>query len=278
MGRIWLAHDEILRRDVALKEMAPAPGMSAEQVREMRAMMIREAQAAARVVHPNVVRVYDVLEVRESPWIVMEYVPSRSLHAIVKVDGPVSPGYAATIGLSLLDALTAAHRTGVLHRDVTPQNVLIGRNGRTVLSDFGAAWLLDSMDMAESHLVGTARYMAPERVASGVSTAEGDLWSLGATLYRAVEGVPPYAQASVMDALAAVLASPPQLPRRAGALTPVLEGLLRREPADRWGHEQTRAGLKRAIEESAREVLHAGTTHVAPAVAGATSVRYGVTC
>ncbi len=250
MGRIWLAHDQVLLREVAVKEFRPPAGLSATQIDGMRAMMLREAQAAAQIVHPNVVRIYDVVRSRGNPWIIMEYVASKSLQRIVSSSGPVAVPYAASVGLALLDALAATHRRGVLHRDITPQNVLIADDGRTMLADFGAAIFPGAQRNADADLIGTARYMAPERVRSGVSTVEGDYWSLGATLYLAVEGVPPYPQRSTVDALSALLTVAPAVPRFAGALRPVLEGLLARDPMNRWRPGQTRDQLRRVIDQS----------------------------
>ena len=141
MGRVWLARDEVLRRDVAIKEIALPFGLTDEEREEMRARTLREARAAARLSHPNVVRIYDVQHGDERPWIVMEYIPSRSLQQVIKENGPLPPKEAAGIGLAVLSALEAADRVGVVHRDVKPSNVLIADDGRVLLTDFGAAMI-----------------------------------------------------------------------------------------------------------------------------------------
>jgi eukaryotic-like serine/threonine-protein kinase len=245
MGRIWLAHDQILCRPVAVKEVVPPCDLSDEQLDKLGESAFREARAAAQVDHPGVVRIYDIIQTGPWPWIVMQYFPSRSLKNLVAVHGPLDPAYAAGIGLTLVNALAAAHHAGVLHRDVTPHNVLVGRDGRVMLTDFGLAlWRGCGGGDAESEIMGTARYVAPERVISGVSTAEGDLWSLGATLYFAVEGRSPYARPTVTESLSALVNSPPDTPQRAGPLAPVLKGLLEREPRMRLTAAEARIALQ----------------------------------
>src|SRR4051794_38426182 len=133
MGRVWLARDEMLDRDVAVKEFVPPGGMTEDEKSRLKDRTMREARSAARLNHPNVVQIYDIVHSDDQPWIVMEYVASRSLHQVINEDGPLSPVEAARIGLAVLDALAAAHRAGVLHRDVKPHNVLIGSDGRVVL-------------------------------------------------------------------------------------------------------------------------------------------------
>ncbi|MGX6602606.1 protein kinase domain-containing protein [Micromonosporaceae bacterium Da 78-11] len=234
MGRVWLARDEMLARDVAVKEFVPPDWMTDEEKARLRDRTLREAQSAGRLNHPHVVRVYDVVHAEGLPWIVMEYVPSRSLHQVINEDGPFAPVAAARIGLDVLDALTAAHRAGVLHRDVKPHNVLIGTDGRVVLTDFGLATFVDDGSITGPGLVvGSPQYVSPERARDGASTVESDLWSLGATLYAAVEGRSPYARDSAMATLMALATEPPDPPVRAGLLSPVLTGLLRHDPAAR---------------------------------------------
>ena len=234
MGRVWLARDEMLDRDVAVKEFVPPEWMTDEERDRVRDRTLREARSAGRLNHPHVVRIYDVVHADGLPWIVMEYVPSRSMHEVVREDGPYSPAAAAKIGLAVLDALTAAHQAGVLHRDVKPHNVLIGDDGRVVLTDFGTATFVDDGAVTLPGMVlGSPQYVSPERARDGSSTPESDLWSLGATLYAAVEGRSPYARESGMATLMALATEEPDPPVRAGVLAPVLAGLLRREPADR---------------------------------------------
>ncbi|PWR16971.1 serine/threonine protein kinase, partial [Micromonospora sicca] len=232
MGRVWRARDEMLHRDVAVKEVVP-PGWLTESERdELRLRTLREARTAARLNHPNVVRIYDVVHDRGSPWIVMEYVPSRSLQELLDTDGPLPPRRTAEIGLAVLAALRAAHAAGVLHRDVKPHNVLVAHDGRVVLTDFGLATFVggDGAMTGPGMVLGSPHFVAPERARDGISDPRTDLWSLGATLYAAVEGRSPYARASAMATLSALATDPPDPMRRAGPLRPALAGLLQREP------------------------------------------------
>jgi len=244
MGRVWLARDELLHREVAIKEIVPPSGMTDSQMDALRQLTVREARAAAQLSHNHVVRIYDIVQWRQWPWIVMEYVPSRSLLDILRKDGPLPAVQVVAVGLALVDALSAAHRAGVLHRDVTPQNVLVGHNGRIVLADFGVAYWDRDGELTDAELMGTAHYVAPERVVSGASTPAGDFWSLGATLYAAVEGRSPYSRPSVQATLSALVNSPPDPPVRAGNLTTVLNGLLTHDPSARLGAVETRRQLE----------------------------------
>jgi eukaryotic-like serine/threonine-protein kinase len=232
MGRVWRAHDQILDRDVAVKEIVPPPGLSDPEAVHRRTL--REARATARLSHPGVVQVFDVLEVDGGTWIVMEYVPSRSLQEVLKAEGPLPPRRVAKIGLDLLDALVAANRAGVEHRDVKPANVLIADDGRVLLTDFGIAAIADdpSNSMSDA-LIGSPEYMPPERAKNEHAGLVSDLWSLGATLYAAVEGKSPFRRPTVAATLTAITVSPPDPPTQAGALAPLLEALLQKDPADR---------------------------------------------
>jgi serine/threonine protein kinase len=248
MGRVWLARDEMLDRHVAVKEFVPPDWMTDAEKARLRDRTLREARSAARLNHPHVVRIYDVVHAGDAPWIVMEYVPSRSLHQVINEDGPFAPIEAARIGLAVLDALTAAHRAGVLHRDVKPHNVLIGTDGRVVLTDFGLATFVDDGSITgPGVIVGTPQYVSPERARDGASTVESDLWSLGATLYAAVEGRSPYARESAMATLMALATEPPDPPVLAGPLTPVLKGLLQHEPAERLTGAEVKERLRAIV-------------------------------
>src|SRR4051812_12948404 len=183
MGRVWLARDEVLHRYVAIKELVTPPGLSSDRQREMRERSIREARSIARLNHTNVVRIFDVLHADGQPRIVMEFVPSRSLQQVLAEDGPLAPAEAARIGLAVLAALRAAHRAGLLHRDVKPANVLLAEDGRVVLTDFGLAMASDDPSMTQTGaIVGSPSYLAPERAIDGAVGPAADLWSLGATL------------------------------------------------------------------------------------------------
>ncbi|MFG1837446.1 serine/threonine-protein kinase [Micromonospora sp. NPDC049175] len=255
MGRVWLARDEMLHREVAVKEIVPPTWLTDHERAEVRSRTLREARAAARLNHPAVVRLYDVIPVDGSPWIVMEYVPSRTLQDLVDAEGPLEPSHAARIGLAVLDALHAAHTAGVLHRDVKPQNVLVAHDGRVMLTDFGLATFDggDGVTTRPGMVLGSPQYVAPERAAEGASTVAADLWSLGATLHAAVEGRSPYARSTAMATLSALAAGPPDPAPHAGALAPVLAGLLRRDPRDRLDHDAAR-----------RLLVHAATGHTDP--------------
>ncbi|GIF62839.1 hypothetical protein Ais01nite_08740 [Asanoa ishikariensis] len=247
MGRVWLAHDELLRRDVALKELVPPPGLTQDERREMRERSMREARAIARLNQVNVVRVFDVLHTGDDPWIVMELVHSRSLHGVLAAEGPLPPTRVAEIGLSVLAALRAAHQAGVLHRDVKPSNVLLADDGRIVLTDFGLATVPGDPNVTRTGMVlGSPAYLAPERATDGHTGPAADLWSLGATLYAAVEGRSPYARSSSIATLAALATELPPPPQRAGPLTEVLDGLLRKDPEQRIDAETAERLLRRA--------------------------------
>jgi eukaryotic-like serine/threonine-protein kinase len=257
MGRVWRAHDLLLDRDVAVKEVLPITGLP-ETREELTRRTIREARAAARLTHPNAVLVFDVEFAEDRPWIVMELVAGRSLDTLVRQDGPLDVAAVARIGLVLLDVLDAAHRIGILHRDIKPHNILVADNGRIKLGDFGVAGAVpgagtgsgESGPPAEVTPRGVTfaspSYVAPERAADGSSTIETDLWSLGATLYWAVEGRPPYSRAGVTRQLAALASEPPDPVVRAGPLAPVLYGLLQRVPKRRLTPAEARTLLRTA--------------------------------
>jgi hypothetical protein len=263
MGRVWRAHDDLLDREVAVKEVLAPAGVPYLDRTEILRSTVREARAAARLDHPNVIRIFDVIHVAGRSWIVMEYVPSRSLHDIVTRDGPLAHRHAARIGLTLLDALDAAHRAGVLHLDVKPSNVLIAEDGRVVLTDFGLATFVAVPAGQGEPLLGSPRYLAPERLRDGVSSREADLWSLGATLYMSVEGRPPYARPKVADALAALLAESADPPQRPGPLHTVIAGLLTADPRQRT----TAAGARPALRDLTQRAVgvHAVPTPRHPA-------------
>ncbi|MFE6134157.1 serine/threonine-protein kinase, partial [Streptomyces sp. NPDC056437] len=233
MGRVWRAADVILDRPVAVKEMRMNE-TDVEDTRIRRERTMREARATARIDHPNVVRVYDVVEESDRLWIVMELVDSRSLEQLLVEQGPVTPREAARIGLGLAAALREVHARGVLHRDIKPGNVLLGRAGRIVLTDFGIAAIQDAKALTVvGMLVGSPDYMAPERVGGRPQGPASDLWSLGATLCAALAGRSPFARPTTLATLHAVLYEEPELPDGAGPLAGVLASLLVKEPDER---------------------------------------------
>jgi serine/threonine protein kinase len=236
MGVVWGATDELLHRDVAVKEIIWPPQLSEAEQDKLCQRALREARTAARLDHPSVIRVYDVVEDDGRPWIVMPLVHCPSLGEVVREHGPLPPRRAARIGMQILDALQAAHAAGVLHRDVKPGNVLLGPEDQVVLTDFGMAIADGSTALTTSGvLIGSPAYMSPERARSEAATPAADMWSLGATLYTAVEGRPPFNREGALAILTAVVSGPPDPPVRAGQLWLVISGLLRKDPAKRLG-------------------------------------------
>ncbi|WP_406199431.1 protein kinase [Kitasatospora sp. NBC_01560] len=234
MGTVWRAWDRMLNREVAVKELTVSH-LPEEDLQILHARMKREASAAARIKHPGVITVHDVLEQDGRPWIVMELVDGRSLADVISQDGTLQPRAAAEVGSQVLAALHRGHQLGVLHRDVKPANVLLERGtGRVVLLDFGIATYEGSTELTRpGDLVGSPDYLAPERAQGERPGPASDLWGLGATLYAAVEGESPFRRTSPLTTLAAVVGDPLPEPRRAGALGPVLAALMAKDPADR---------------------------------------------
>jgi len=248
MGAVWRARDELLNRDVAVKEIVWPAQLTADEREVARQRAVREARLAARLRHPNVVGVYDIVEEDDQPSIVMELIPFRSLRDAVLDAGPRSPAEAARIGLSVLAALRAVHDAGVVHRDVKPANILLGPKGRVVLTDFGMAKAADSPTLTTSGvLLGSPSYLAPERARGGPAGAAADLWALGASLYAAVEGHPPFERVGALASLAAVVDDEPDTPLHAGPLRPVIEGLLRKDPDIRLDAAETERMLRRIV-------------------------------
>lgn len=247
MGMVWHAHDVLLDRDVAVKELILPFGLdnAGKQVAHRR--MLREARSAARLTHPGIVTVHDVVEEDGRPWIVMELVRAWSLEQAVRQSGPLPVAQAAEIGIRVLDALRHAHAAGILHRDVKPGNVLLTAD-RVVLTDFGIAAIEGDVTITQTGLLmGSPAYIPPERLSGQPITQAADLWSFGATLYAAVEGRPPYEGSDAIAVLGAVLTQEPVRPQRAGALLPVIEGLLRKNAAERMSAAQAAELLERVL-------------------------------
>jgi serine/threonine protein kinase len=254
MGVVWRARDELLSRDAAVKEIVWPANFTEHERQTACRRATREAQMAARLNHRNVVRIYDIVEEDDHPWIVMELLPYRSLRDIVRDEGPLTPPQAAKVGLGILAALRAAHAEGIAHRDVKPANVLIGPEDRVVLTDFGIARPADTTTLTTAGiLIGSPSYIAPERARGGPSGAPGDLWGLGASLYAAVEGHPPFEREHALAILTAVVTDDPEPATRAGPLWPVITGLLRKNPDERLGAAETDHLLRRIAAPASAE-------------------------
>lgn len=252
MGTVWRAHDLVVDRDVAIKEPRVPDHLSDSERETMYQRMRREARAAARIDHPSVVTVHDVVVEDGRPWIVMELVQGRSLGDEL-TEGTLDAREAARIGLAVLGALNAAHEAGVLHRDVKPDNVLLGRHERVVLTDFGIAQVEGESGLTETGaFVGSPEYIAPERVLGQRPGPASDLWSLGVVLYAATEGVSPFRRSNTPATLQSVLSSEPQLPSRAtGGLGTAIMQMLRKDP----GMRPTVAELRQTLDDVARPPL-----------------------
>lgn len=231
MGTVWRARDAVLHREVALKAVRVMHDPATSDI--VRERVMREARALARLSHPQVVTVHQIIDADPQPWIVMELVPGVSLDKRLEA-GPLTPVEAARIGGQVLDALRAAHAAGVQHRDVKPANILLREDGSAVLTDFGIAALQGATALTMTgELIGSPEYIAPERIRGPSDDPAADLWSLGIVLYVCVEGVSPLRRETSLTTLAAVLESEVPPPSRSGALAPVLEALLDRDPAAR---------------------------------------------
>ncbi|MFJ9146657.1 protein kinase [Streptomyces sp. NPDC102270] len=263
MGRVWRAADEMLDRQVAVKEMR-IDGLDAEDTRTRRERTLREARATARIDHPNVVRVYDVVDEGERLWIVMELVNGRSLERMTVEDGPLGPRETALLGLGLVRALRQVHARGVLHRDIKPGNVLVESGERTarriVLTDFGIAAMQDAEALTMvGMLVGSPDYMAPERVSGRPQGPPSDIWSLGATLCAALGGRSPFSRDTTLATLHAVLYEEPELPAAAGPLTELLTALLEKDPSIRPGLDEVESTLHTVAFPAPTPTLRMGT-------------------
>ncbi|WP_219504970.1 serine/threonine-protein kinase [Nonomuraea ceibae] len=260
MGTVWRARDRALGREVAVKEIRQDPGLTEEQRAELRERMVREGRIAARISHPAVAAIHDVLVHDNSPWIIMELIEARSLEQVIDEEGPLPPRLVAEIGVDLLGALRAAHAQGITHRDVKPGNVLITESGRVVLTDFGIAKAEgDSRLTRTGMVIGSPGYTAPERARGEYTGPESDIWSLGATLYFAVEGRPAYERSTIAETLAALLSESADPPTQAGQLRPVLDGLL---------HKNYKQRLNAAKAETMLRMVADTPTSEMPAITG----------
>lgn len=234
MGTVWQAEDEVLGRHVALKKLHLPPHLKDAERATLFERTRREARSAARITHPHVVVVHDVVDDAGLPCIVMEHVPAPALDEVLKKDGPLATAEAVRIGLGVIAALRAAHAAGVLHRDVKPANVLLAADGRVVLTDFGIAVTADTSTLTRTgELVGSVDFCAPERLRGADPAPASDLWSLGATLYQAVEGRPPFRRVTLLETAYSIAADPLEQPTGAQPLAPLITELLAKKPEDR---------------------------------------------
>ncbi|KOX14215.1 serine/threonine-protein kinase [Nocardiopsis sp. NRRL B-16309] len=254
MGRVWKGTDTLLDRPVAVKELTTPANLPPHEIEVLRTRMLREARSAAQLSHPSIITVFDVAEEDGRPWIVMELVRGPSLGDLVKADGVIGVGRASGIGEQMAAGLAEAHGRGIVHRDVKPGNVLIAGNDRAVLTDFGIAHLDGSTHLTSTGLlIGSPSYLAPEVAQGQSATPASDLWSLGVTLYQAVEGALPFDRPTPMATLTAIVTQDLPEAERAGALRPLLEALCEKRPEDRPTVAEARARLRevRDAEEAA---------------------------
>ncbi len=234
VGRVWRGEDTVLRRAVAIKEV-PLPVHLADDERDaLRSRVLREAQAAARIHHPGSVQVYDVVDEVDTVHLVMELVDDLTLAEVVENEGPLSAQATAAMGVELLGALAAAHRVGIVLRDVKPRNVMVIEKGGVKLADFGIATLRDDPSITKTGMVlGTPSYMSPEQALGEVVGPGTDVWGTGALLYFAVEGVAPFDRGEPIATLHAVVHGEPRPYERAGPLAAVIDQLLAKDPTAR---------------------------------------------
>ncbi|MFE9247014.1 serine/threonine-protein kinase [Nocardiopsis sp. NPDC006938] len=245
VGTVWRATDLVIKREVAVKELRLPSDLSRSERESLVQRTTREARVAGRLTHPSLVTVLDVVDEDERPWIVMELLEASTLEEIIQVGGPLPYQRVAEIGLQLIDALKVAHNEGIVHRDVKPDNVMISEAGRVVLTDFGlAAWNGESALSASGRIIGSPAYIPPERAKAGPVGPESDIWSLGATLYAAVEGYPPYDRKGYIKILRQEPLDEPKEAANAGPLAPVLAGMLRVEPSERLSAENAAKMLR----------------------------------
>jgi serine/threonine protein kinase len=244
MGTVWSAYDEFLHRPVAVKEVRLPPGVPPAQAAELRERTLREARAIAGLSHPNVIVLHDVARENDEPFVVMELVPGRSLAGLLRAHGPLSVAQAAAVGDAVAAALEAAHTAGITHRDVKPGNVLVARDGRIKLNDFGIARNMSEATMTRTGMMlGSPAYIAPEVASGGAVTPGADLWGLGATLFSAVQGRPPYdADGDPLETVGRVVHG--NVPRPGpGPLAPMIQALMAKDPAVRMPLREVRRRL-----------------------------------
>ena len=228
MGVVWEGWDERLERRVALKQLYRQSGASTTEAELANQRALREARLAARLQHPHAVPVFDAVEQDGQLWLVMQFIPSITLAAVLEQSGPLQPNEAAKVGAEVASALAAAHAVGIVHRDVKPGNILIAADGAALISDFGIARALGDATLTSSGMIhGTPAYLAPEVARGSEANFASDVFSLGSTLYSALEGIPPFGtDDNTMALLHRVASAQFPLPQRSGPLTPVIMRML----------------------------------------------------
>lgn len=262
MGAVWLGNDVLLRREVALKRVGTFPGADGAHMERVR----REARVAAMLNHRHVVTVFDLVDTGDEHWLVMEYVPSRNLGELIKEQGQLTPDETARLIGQAAAALAEAHRVGIVHRDIKPGNMLVTAEGQLKLGDFGIARSGSDPSLTQTGLVtGSPAYLAPEVAVGQGATAASDVWSLGATIFHAVAGHPPYDTGeNVLGTLYRVVNEEPPRTDRAGWLAPLLAATMHRDPAGRWSAAQVAAFLEHGPDQSQAGAVIVGTPVAGP--------------
>ncbi|PSL54571.1 serine/threonine protein kinase [Saccharothrix carnea] len=256
MGTVWAAHDEVLRRDVAVKEILRPEGTPDDEAEVLRERTLREARSAAALAHPNLVTLYDVVRADGDPYVVMELVPSSSLAEVVRQRGPLTDVQGAVVADAVAAALEAAHRAGITHRDVKPGNVLVADDGRVKLTDFGIARNVAEATLTSRGItLGTPAFIAPEVAAGGAVSFAADQWSLGATLFAAMTGQQPYEGANVLQTINQVVHGDVPSAAGCGALEAVVAGLMVKEPEGRIGLAEVRRLVRPLLPEPGTDVF-----------------------
>ena len=267
MGTVWAGYDEVLHRAVAIKELKVPPGVPEGEMVAMRERMMREARTLGGLSHPNVITLYDVVDVGGEPYVVMELLPSRNLSEVIGDQGRLQAGQAGAVGLAMASALQAAHKANITHRDVKPGNVLVAHDGRIKLTDFGIARKRDDVSMTQTGLVlGSPAYIAPEVASGQPVTPAADLWGLGATLFAAVEARPPYdVDGDPVKTVTAVVHDPVPRVGLSGPLADVISGLMIKDPERRLPLADVKRRLRPMLEDP-EDPLFPGATDAFPVV------------
>ncbi|WP_329255344.1 protein kinase [Actinoallomurus sp. NBC_01490] len=275
MGTVWRGHDEMLDREVAIKEVTLPPGLDDDERAELSTLALREARATARLNHPGIITIYDVIDDDGVPIIVMELLPGRSLADILKEEVRLPYRRVAEIGRAALEALREAHAAGVVHRDLKPANILIS-DRRIVITDFGVAQRVGERTDEPGDITGTPAFMAPEQAENAAASPAADLWALGATLFNATEGRPPYEGPDHATVLLTLLTQDPPAPVRAGPLAPVITALLRRDPERRLSAEEVADRFAEILREEPDGATARAAIPQRPAIAPAATEKPAV--